>query len=269
MQNAGMRSAILAFALILPLRALCDTIAARDTACTDVMVAQLVQAKLPDDIVAQKIDECEPNFQLDPAHLIALKQAGVSDALIRIMAARQSGERGHTVVRASGGPESSALPDEVGVYWIPSGTPLQRTEGVAISNDRTGSTLASKLTLHIKRERINAQLKNQHAVVQIPSHQPTFYLYLPEGASIGDYLLLKLAQRSDVRQIEVAEKTFWKEQRGVDHSMEFDVTYSRVKSRMYTVTPKTELSSGEYGFYVASGVELTKADGRIYDFGIE
>ncbi len=100
-----MRSAILAFAIILPFRAVCDSGVARDTTCTDVMVAQLVQAKLPDDIVAQKIDECEPHFQLDPSHLIALKQAGVSDNLIRVMAARQSGQRGHTVAQASGGRE--------------------------------------------------------------------------------------------------------------------------------------------------------------------
>jgi hypothetical protein len=252
----------------MPFRAVGDTIVARDTACTDIMVAQLVQAKLPDDIVSQKIDECDPHFQLDPAHLIALKQAGVSDGLIRVMAARQSGQRGHTMIQPGGG-ESSSLPDEVGVYWEPSGGPLQRIEGIAISNDRTGSTLASKLTLHIKRERINAQLKNQHAIVQIPTHQPTFCFYLAEGASIGDYLLLKLTQRSDVRQIEVAEKTFWKEQRGIDHFMEVDVIYNRVRSRMYTVTPKTELPTGEYGFYVASGVELTRVEGRIFDFGIE
>jgi hypothetical protein len=234
------------------------------------MVAQLVQAKLPDDIVAQKIDECEPHFQLDPSHLIALKQAGVSDNLIRVMAARQSGQRGHTVAQASGGrAEPLSVPDEDGVYWIPQGAPLQRIEGMAISNDRTGSTFVSRLTFHIKRERINAQLRNQHAVVQIPSHQPTFYFCLPEGASIGDYLLIKLAQRSDVRQIEVAERTFWKEQRGIDHFAEFDVTYSRVRSHLYTVTPKAELPTGEYGFYVASGIELTKVDRRIYDFGIE
>ncbi len=124
-------------------------------------------------------------------------------------------------------------------------------------------------SFHIKRERINAQLKNEHALIQIPTHQPTSYFYLADGASIGDSLLLKVTRRSDVRQIEVAEKTYWKEQRGIDHITELDVTYNRVKSRLYTVTRKTELPTGQYGFYVASGVGLTKADGRICDFGIE
>jgi hypothetical protein len=35
------------------------------------------------------------------------------------------------------------------------------------------------------------------------------------------------------------------------------------------LTPSRELAPGEYGFYIASGVELKKASGRIYDFGIE
>jgi hypothetical protein len=235
------------------------------------MVAQLVQAKLSDDIVAQKIDECDPHFQLDPSHLIALKQAGVSDDLIRVMASRQSGNRGHAgaTLRPPAPGEPTSLPDEVGVYWAPHGSALQRIEGIAISNDRTGSMLASSLTLGIKRARVNAQLKNPHAELHISDRQPTFYFYLPEGASIGDYLLLKLAQRNDVRQIEVAQRTIWKTQRGVDHFKEYDVSYARVKSRIYSVTPKNELSSGEFGFYVASGVELTKASGRIYDFGID
>lgn len=237
------------------------------------MVAQLVQAKLADDIIAQKIDECEvPQFLLDPGNLMALKRAGVSDALIRVMAGKQNGARpAHHLAapRTQVSGDSSALPDEVGVYWAPKSSPLQRIEGIAVSNDRTGSMLASNLTLGIKRARVNAQLKNARADLRITDHQPSFYFYLSEGASIGDYLLLKLAQRKDVRQIEVAQRTFWKTQRGVDHLKEFDFSYQRVKSRLYLLTPKTELPAGEYGFYIAAGTVNNKPVDRIYDFGVD
>ena len=98
----------------------------------------------------------------------------------------------------------------------------------------------------------------------------TFFLfYLPEDASIGDYILLRLAQRKDVRQIEIGERTLWKVQSGVDHAKETDFTYDRIKNRLYRLRPNGELGPGEYGFYIASGVELKKATGRIYDFGID
>src|ERR1035438_10412536 len=79
--------------------------------------------------------------------------------------------------------------------------------------------------LGIKRMRVNAQLNGPHAQLRIKERQPQFYFYLPEVASIGDYLLLRLAQRPDVRQIEIGEKTIWKEQVGVDHAKEVSFTY--------------------------------------------
>jgi len=240
----------------------------RDTNCTDEMVAQLAQAGVPRDLILQKIEECDPHFDLDPAHLIALKQAGVSDDLVRAMARAQNGDRHLVAVRPPVPQAAEGLPDEVGVYYALRDGELERIEGIAVSNRRTGSLLASAATMGIKRARINAQLKGSNALMRITERQPRFYFYLPEGASIGDYILLKLAQREDLRQIEIAEQTLWKVQEGVDHAQQIDFTYQRVKSRLYAVTPHTELPSGEYGFYVAAGVELTKPSGRIYDFGI-
>jgi len=247
---------------------------AQEAACNDEMVVQLVRAGIATDLIAAQISQCSPHFQLDPSHLIALKQAGVSDELVRTMARRQNGGSLATTRPASSIPPApvdakGGLPEDEGVYWIGQGGELFRIEGVAVSNLRTGSTLASKMTMGIKRARINAQIKGSHADLRVGSHQPEFYFYLPEGASIGDYLMLKLAQRDDVRQVEVGEATFWKRQEGVDHLKEVDFSYQRVKNRLYRLTPKSEMPSGEFGFYVASGVELTKPTGRIYDFGID
>jgi hypothetical protein len=92
-----------------------------------------------------------------------------------------------------------------------------------------------------------------------PAFQPHNQPHLPPAY---DYLLLKLAQRDDVRQIEVEEATFWKLQTGIDHAKEVDFSHTRIRA-------KGEIPSGEFGFYVASGVELTKPSGRIYDFEID
>jgi hypothetical protein len=233
------------------------------------MVAQLVYAGVPRDLVLQKVEECDPHFNLDPVNLIALKQAGVPDDIIRAMARQQSGQHNLVVARPADLSGAAILPDEVGVYWSTRSGELERIEGIAVSNRRTGSLLAYTASMGFKRARINAQLKGSRARLRVNDRQPQFYFYLPEGASIGDYVLLRMAQREDVRQVEIAERTFWKAQEGVDHAKEVDFTYKRLRSRLYAVTLTTELPSGEYGFYVAAGVELTKPSGRIYDFGID
>lgn len=269
-------SVILSAFVLSQIVAFAGTGTAKDTACTDEMVGQLALAGVANDLILDKINECEPSFALDPVHLIALKQAGVSDDLVRAMARRQLGHPAspRPLDRTANnlalpGPIMSPMPDEVGVYSLDRSGDLYRIEGIAVSNLRTGSTLVSDLTFHIKRARINAQVNGPRAQMRLKEHQPQFYFYLPDGASIGDYLLLRLACRDDVRQIEIAEKTFWKEQRGVDHAKEVDFTYKRIKPRLYLLTPSGELDCGEYAFYIAAGVDLTKASGRIYDFGID
>jgi hypothetical protein len=236
-------------------------------------IGRLVQAGLSEDLIIAKLRKNGKAFDLSTDELLSLKKAGVSDRILNVMMDPGQPAPVRPAVPSVSAPAASTpapgIPDEVGVYWTDRNAELHRIEGIAVSNMRTGSTFASRMTLGIKRMRINAQLNGPHAQIRIKERQPQFYFYLPEDASIGDYLLLRLAQRPDVRQIEIGEKTMWKEQAGVDHAKEVSFTYKRVKNRLYLLSPNGELDLGEYGFYVASGVELKKATGRIYDFGID
>ena len=263
----GMRSLCLSLLLL----SLPSLVKGSGPSCDDEMVAQLVAAHIANDLIFGQINKCDPHFNLDPSYLIALKKAGVSDDLVRAMARRQNGGTGTEQPAAPtvSGDDETNLPDEVGVYWKSPDGELFRIEGIAVSNVRTGSTLVSKATLRIKRERFNAQINGSRAALRIRSHQPQFYFVLPDGESIGDYVLLKLAQREDVRQIEVSERTFWKVQAGVDHAKEVEFSYTRVRSRLYLLIPKTEIPSGEFGFFLPSSSDPTRPSGRVYDFGID
>jgi hypothetical protein len=256
-------------------------------------VIQLVQAGLSEDLVVTKIKKNGKAFDLTTGQLVQLKKAGVSDTIIKLMldprAAQESGDRpaAKSAVpvnptsepanppsspRAEPGSTGTLFPDEQGVYWANGGRELVRMEGMGVSNVRTGSTLVSGVTGGIKRARINAQLRGARSEFRMKERQPQFYFYLPENSSIGDYILLKVAQRLDVRQIEIGQQTFWKKQVGVDQAMEVPFTQKRVKSRIYLVTPNHELEPGEYAFYTAAGIsaiELKKESGRVYDFGID
>lgn len=235
-------------------------------------IVKLTEAGLSEDVIVARIRKNGKAFDLSTDDLLKLKKVGVGNNVLRAMMdpAWESRPAVAPGAPAAGESAAAALPDEIGVYYAPRASrEFQRVEGMAVSNMRTGSTLASKMTLGIKRARVNAQLKGPRARLRIKERQPQFYFYLPEDASIGDYVLLKLAVREDVRQIEIGEQTMWKQQAGVDHAMQIEFAYKRVKNRLYSLTPNGELNNGEYGFYIASGVEMKKATGRIYDFGIE
>ncbi len=268
--------------------------AARPQGLTVDSVVAMVQGGLSEDLIIARIRREDKAFDLSPEEMIKLKQSGVSEAILMVMLnpraeitkpaipAPAASSTPATSPAPEGNPPAppaaqspapvsadAPIPDEQGVYWAKGGKELIRVEGKAVSNLRTGSTLASRMTLGIKRNRVNAQLKGARSENRLKEKQPIFYLFLPEEASVGDYLLVRMAQRLDVRQIEIGQSTFWKQQSGVDHFKEVEFTHTRIKPRLYRVVPTRELDPGEYGFLVAAGIELKKPTGRIYDFGID
>jgi hypothetical protein len=263
-------------------------------------VVQLVQAGLSDDLVIAKIKKNNKAFDLSTDELLKLKAAKVSENIIMLLmdptaqpkvapppppppapATLPTSIPEQDKAVTTGEPKTAfqktvetqqtntTVPEEQGLYWLKGGKELVRIEGSAVSNVRTGSTLVSGLTAGIKKAKMNAQLKGARSEFRMKERQPQFYFYLPENASVVDFLLLKIGQRLDVRQIEIGEKTFWKLQAGVDHTAQVEFTYKRIKNRLYLVTPNHELEPGEYGFYSmgVSAVELKNS--RVYDFGID
>lgn len=59
---------------------------------TNADIVTMVHGKVPQDVITQKIADCEPSFLLDAVNLVALVNVGVPDDVIRAMAAKQRGE---------------------------------------------------------------------------------------------------------------------------------------------------------------------------------
>lgn len=108
-----------------------------------------------------------------------------------------------------------------------------------------------------------------------------FYIYVPEGASSSDYVLIKLNKKSDRREFQIGSfggVTGGKS--GVKRDKEVEIKAEHVGIRTYKVTLDEDLKPGEYGFFMGSGQADTMsgalggnrsggaAAGRIYDFTI-
>ena len=59
---------------------------------TDATVVQMVQAKISPDLIILAITKCNPKFALDPGSTQYMTQVGVTDEILRAMAAKQNGQ---------------------------------------------------------------------------------------------------------------------------------------------------------------------------------
>ncbi len=86
---------------------------------TNADIITMVQGKVPQDVIIQKIADSDQRFQLTPGHLAQLASFGVPDDVIRAMGSKQNGGRFLSASPKSGSSSGSTIagpPTEVGVY---------------------------------------------------------------------------------------------------------------------------------------------------------
>jgi len=135
---------------------------------------------------------------------------------------------------------------------------------------RSGSSLVSTATIGIKAAKVNIQLLGPHAQNIVPS-QPVFY-FIPAkqeadaGVNAGDLILIRLEEKSERRQFEVAAHGWWRGSSGISLNRQIQILRSEVKTGIYRVAPATALNSGEYALYLSRGEGMAP---YVYDFGVQ
>lgn len=258
---------------------------------TNESIIGLVKIGFSDESIITMIEHEPGNYSLAAADVVALKQAGVSEKVIRAMLSKSAG--GHppatvapvsqapatvtavtgegTTTRASSvGPELG-VPALPGLYAVVQGRSLQRIEGRVTSFVRSGSRLASTATLGIHANRINTQIPGSHASVTV-SPTPTFY-YRPVADEGGiDLILTFLTVKNGRRQFEVGAQGVFRKSEGVSvrHQMDFDAKL--IEQRLYKIVLTHELETGQYAFYLLRGREHASVEegrGFVYCFQVE
>jgi hypothetical protein len=251
----------------------------------------LVKIGFSDETIITMIEHEPGNYSLAAADVIALKQAGVSEKVIRAMLSKSAG--GHapatvapvsqapatatavtgegTTTRASSVRLELGVPTQPGLYAVVQGGSLQRIEGRVTSFVRSGSRLASTATLGIHANRINTQIPGSHASVTV-SPTPAFY-YRPVADEGGiDLILTLLTVKNGRRQFEVGAEGVFRKSTGVSvrHQMDFDA--KQIEPGLYKIVLTHELETGQYAFYLLRGREHASVEegrGFVYCFQVE
>jgi len=135
---------------------------------------------------------------------------------------------------------------------------------------RSGSALVSHATAGIKTQKENIQLLGAHAQTSV-SAQPGFY-FVPAkqeadtGVNGGDLILIRLEEKSERRQFEIAAHGLWRTSSGISLTHQVQLLRSEVKPNVYRIAPATPLTKGEYALYLSRGEGMAS---YVYDFGVQ
>lgn len=250
-------------------------------------IIDMVGLGLSDEVIITKIHSAsKPEdlaFDTSTEGLKALKAAKVSDAVIKVMINPAPSAAAVTAAPATApaaANDPNLPPQEVGVYWK-DGYSFIRVEGETISQAKVGGRAGSMFTYGMRSEHWDAYVNGPTSRNRVKDRRPLFYLYVPDGDSASDFVLIKLEKKGNRREFQVGSfggvtggKT------GVKRDKEVPFQAEHVAVRTYRLTLDGDLKPGEYGFFMGTGQQTMmaggsgssrsggSASGRIYDFTV-
>ncbi len=161
---------------------------------------------LSDDVIIAKIRGASAGgtlqFDTSVDGLKGLKAAKVSDEVIKVMINPAPPAAPVVVAATPISNDPNLPPPEVGVYWK-NGNAFVFVEGQAISQAKVGGKAGSMFTYGMRNEHWDAFLNGPQSKNVINESQPVFYLYVPDGTSASDYVLISLEKKGDRREFQI------------------------------------------------------------------
>jgi len=249
-------------------------------------IISMAQLGLSDDVIIAKIRSASANgagttaFDTSVDGLKALKDAHVTDAVIKVMIDPAPPP---AMIVAGATPialDPNFPPPEVGVYWK-NGAAFVLIQGRAIDQTKVGGRAGSYFTDGMRNQHWDAYIEGPTSANIVKERRPFFYFYVPDGSDASDYVLIKLNKKGNRREFQVGSfggVTGGKS--GVKRDKEVPYKAEHVAIRTYRVTLDEDLKPGEYAFFMGTGTSQTMsgarggnrsggaATGRVYDFSV-
>jgi hypothetical protein len=248
-------------------------------------VIEMVALGLSDDVIIAKIRGAAAGgtlqFDTSVDGLKELKAAKVSDEVLKVMI-NPAPAAAQVVVAATPMTNDPNLPPpEVGVYWK-NGNAFTRIEGQAISQAKVGGKAGSMFTYGLRNEHWDAYLDGPESKNVIQDRIPVFYIYVPDGASSSDFVLISLEKKGNRREFQIGSfGGITGGKSGVKRDKEVAFTAEHAGIRTYKIKLDAAMKPGEYAFFMGTGQQATMAGGstggarsggaaagRVYDFRV-
>jgi hypothetical protein len=267
-------------------------------------VQEMVKSGLSEDLIIAALRKDNHRFDLGAQDMLALKKAGVSDNIIKVMldptapvispaVPAAGGVVGIRTPRASGATPDAGIseaaidanmnnpdaPHDSGIYIL-SGDKMTGLERAATQGTKTGM-LGHVLTSGIVKGKTKAVLPGPRASIRTSDQRPVFYFYFEDkSAALGktgfgaqtvsnpnQFAMLKLDQKKDSREVVIGTIGFASASTGSETKAQIAFKSEKLRPGVYRVIPTVNMEPGEYCFVSSSpGGAAGAAD--IFDFSI-
>ena len=223
-------------------------------------VVRMHRAGLTDELVLQTIAAQPGRYETGADALIALKQAGLSDAVLNSMATKTRRQ----ITNPSVVPIVLSDVNEIGVYFK-NGTGVWTPMESEVVHIKSGGFIKSTLTNGIIKPDRNGAVSGREAKLLLP-HPIEFLIYTPEGVDGTEYDVLRFRLNSKDREFRTLTG-------GIIHSTggaqrdEVAVTIKKTAPRTWTFTLPRNSPGAEYGILPPGTGNVTNG-GKIYTFAI-
>jgi hypothetical protein len=262
---------------------------AQSEVVTNQTVMDMINAKLPAEVVVTKIQTSKTDFDLSTDALVKLNQNSVPADVIKAMMQKSSASSAVAIpISAPTDPNDPNAWHDPGIYaYVSNGRErkLMMLEPTVYSQGKSGGAFASAMTYGIAKMKWKAVVRNAHANVKMGDPQAVFYFYFEEkGAGLShaefggtstpnEFTLLKFDIKKDTRETTVMKANAFGSSSGTDEKANIGFSFEKLKPGIYKVTAKNPLSPGEYCFLSASyGSAFAPGAAqasRLFDFSVE
>ncbi len=253
---------------------------AQDELLTNATIIELTNLGFGEDVIIEKIQHSSHDFNTSLPGLKRLKEAGVSDAVIKAMVNAQSAAAKEAEETQESDLTNPLSPQEPGIYYWTTKQgkgKLVQLEPTVYSQGKTGGWLESQLTYGLAKTKIKAVAPRPRARLRVTEAQPVFYFYFEQrnpglsyahsfidgAVSPNEFVLVKMTEKRDSREVTISESNILGSAHGASSAHTKDFDFEKIKPGIYKVMITTPLKPGEYCFFYAGA---TRAE-RLFDFG--
>ena len=230
-------------------------------------IVKMTRAGLDDGIILQTVRSQPGDYRTGPDDLIALKNAGVSQAVISGMLARNSGLQQRATPAPVEVAPLSVNTDDPGVYFKNRQGQWEAV-GPELVHYRDGGALKSVLTRDIVKKDQNGVVSGPKSKLSV-SPGTEMMILAPANTDAVEYVILRFRDKSDRREFRVKTGNVFHSETGTDRDA-LDIPIHKVSQHLFGFTVPRDLAKGEYGV-LAPGQAATPGishAGKIYTFSI-
>lgn len=236
-------------------------------------VVALIQAGVPPEVIVEKIKASKTNFDTSTAAIIALKGAGASAEIIRIMVNPAASPDGGTRVLSPwtnpNAPAPCQAPGGAGpVPWLSGASPAMWLIDPD-SGNRTEINYERGTLKHVGFYGIGAQLLELHPIRATLRVGPRAQFASCLNPSDAPLVRFSLDRGSNERNTSLGRYTPWNHSISISQEDLVPMRFEKTPDGYFKITPQEPMTAGEYGFVPQATAGFFALGERVYSFGVD